>query len=429
MKEKVDFLILGAGLAGLSFAYHLRKNNNYIILEKEDEIGGLIRSKKLKGFVFDYSAHLLHTRTKSFAGWLKKNFGNRLNHHNRNAWIYSHGAYTKYPFQANFYGLPKNIVKECLEGLVFKKNNLHEEKNFKEWIEKTFGKGIARHFMVPYNRKFWTLEPKYLTLEWIDGFIPQPTLKDVLDGTFEYNPKEFGYNNKFWYPKEGGINILTEKISKDLKNIILSEGVKLINPREKRIETNNGNVFYYEKLILTIPLPELKILIPNSPIYLKEVIEQLRYTSIININFGIKRGNISNKDWIYFPEDNFIFYRVGFPMNFSQNSTPKGMSSIYVDISYSNWKPLDKKNIFNKVRQDLIKAGILEKEDEIVVKDSNDIKYGYIIYDKNWQKSRNIILDYLRENNIFTCGRFGSWHYASMEKTFLEAQKLAGYFS
>jgi len=52
-------LIIGAGLAGLSTAYHL-KDRDYHIYEREGEVGGLCRSFKQDGFTFDYTSQPIH---------------------------------------------------------------------------------------------------------------------------------------------------------------------------------------------------------------------------------------------------------------------------------------------------------------------------------------------------------------------------------
>ncbi|MGH7165590.1 MAG: NAD(P)-binding protein, partial [Nitrospiraceae bacterium] len=50
-------VIVGAGLAGLSAAFHL-KGVPYRLFEKEHEVGGLCRSYQLDGFTFDITGHL-----------------------------------------------------------------------------------------------------------------------------------------------------------------------------------------------------------------------------------------------------------------------------------------------------------------------------------------------------------------------------------
>ncbi len=433
MKNKIKNVIIGAGITGLSCAYHLKKknkkfseNNNCVVVESESNIGGLARSKKIDGFTFDYSAHLLHCNSKYFYDWIQKNLKDKVSLHKRNAWVYSHGVFTKYPFQANLYGLPKYVVKECLEGLLqVDAKSPCKQGSLDEWCLDKFGEGISKHFMIPYNEKFWTLSPKYITTEWVDNFIPQPRIKDVLNGTFEYCRKEFGYNSKFFYPSKSGIEIFVNKLGLGSENIILGENIIGINMKEKWIETKKGRRFYYKNLVSTIPLVQLKDIILGIDTRLKREFLKLKHISVLNINLGINREPLSLKDWIYFPENNFIFYRVGFPMNFAPRSTPKGHSSIYVDISYSDWRPINKEKAKEKVRDDLIKVGILDERDSAVVIDNNDIKYAYILYDKNYSSSRKKILAYLRKNSIHPAGRFGAWQYLSMEGCFLEGKQVA----
>ena len=59
------FLILGAGLAGLSTAYHLRRGGCRAVAlhEREERPGGLCRSEARDGFTFDHTGHFLHLRT------------------------------------------------------------------------------------------------------------------------------------------------------------------------------------------------------------------------------------------------------------------------------------------------------------------------------------------------------------------------------
>ena len=109
-------LIIGAGLAGLSAAYHLK--TSYALFEKDSEIGGMARSAQKDGYIFDYDGHLLHFRNEYAFNLVSELLNGNMAPHKRNSWIYSKGAFTRYPFQANFYGLPKSVVKDCLMGLI-----------------------------------------------------------------------------------------------------------------------------------------------------------------------------------------------------------------------------------------------------------------------------------------------------------------------
>ena len=66
---KIKNLIIGAGISGLSFAYFL-KNDDYLILEKDNTYGGYCRTIKKDGFTWDYAGHFYHFKTEE----LKKLF-------------------------------------------------------------------------------------------------------------------------------------------------------------------------------------------------------------------------------------------------------------------------------------------------------------------------------------------------------------------
>lgn len=424
-------VILGAGLAGLSAAWHLQKQGrDCLVFEREKEVGGLCSSKKIGDFTFDCDGHLLHFSRRYTFNLVKKLLKDNLAEHQRNAHIYFDGKFVRYPFQANFYGLAPSVIKECLMGAVQRLKDARAKKkrgqNFSEWINYTFGLGIAKHFMVPYNTKFWTVSLQELTCDWLSGFIPVPSLNEVIEGALDENKKEFGYNVHFWYPKIGGIRSLPLALSKSLKNVYTNCLVSEINIEKKEIKTASGEKEKYDYLISTIPLPEIPRLIAGGiPKKVFSSFERLRWNSIFNLNLGIERKNDSNKHWVYFPQSEICFFRTGFPHNFSSSLTPQGAGSLYIEVSYSKEKPIDKSDIISCIKKDLNKTGILSFGNRILAEDINDIKYGYPIYDKNYASSRKGIFKFLLKNNIIPCGRYGAWRYISMEDTLLDGKRVA----
>ena len=70
MKSATDIAILGAGLAGLSTAYHLKRD--YQIYERSENTGGLCGSKNIDGFTFDHGPHLYFSTNAYVVSLLKK---------------------------------------------------------------------------------------------------------------------------------------------------------------------------------------------------------------------------------------------------------------------------------------------------------------------------------------------------------------------
>src|SRR5690606_18554994 len=98
------------------------------------------------------------------------------------------GAFVDYPFQVNFGQLPdKETVAEILRSFIDarlgpggEERRNSEPVTFEDFILCHLGTGIARHFMVPYNTKLWTVHPRELAAGWTQRFVPQPTLEQVV---------------------------------------------------------------------------------------------------------------------------------------------------------------------------------------------------------------------------------------------------------
>ena len=69
---KVTNLIIGAGISGLTYANYAKED--YLIVEKESEVGGYCRTIKSKDYVWDYAGHFFHFKTDEF----KKKFLDKM---------------------------------------------------------------------------------------------------------------------------------------------------------------------------------------------------------------------------------------------------------------------------------------------------------------------------------------------------------------
>jgi UDP-galactopyranose mutase len=434
MSKNNGTIILGAGLSGLSAAYHLKYG--YDVYEKETEAGGLCRSRKIDGFTFDYDGHLLHFRDNYAKRLVKSLLGNDLVENKRRSFVCHKKATLPYPFQANISALPEKIKKECILGFIKAagKNGkkLHAQSSLQEWIYHRLGKGFARNFMLPYNEKFWTYHPGELSCQWAERFIPVPSFEQVLAGGFDNAHQELGYNARFWYPRQGGIYRLADAFEKKISRPInFSAFACRIDTRGKNVHFRNGKKKKYHKLVSSVPLPELLGMIDNLPQAVKKAKQRLCFSSIYVLNIGTRHRRSTSSSipqgahWIYFPQKNISFFRAGIWSNFCAALTPPGCKSVYAEVSYSKNKPIDRKKIDRRIIKGLIKAGILSSERDIRVKDSIDIKYGYPVYGQDRSRSLDTIFSYLKQKNIYPIGRYGRWEYMSMEDAILEGKRIA----
>ena len=112
--------------------------------------------------------------------------GDNIHWQNREAWIFSKGVYTRYPFQGSLYGLPSDVINDCLVGAFEAQadsaGRTSPPRNFEEFIFRVWGAGIARHFAIPYNRKLWAVDLKDLETSWLGGRVPMPNLDEMIEG-------------------------------------------------------------------------------------------------------------------------------------------------------------------------------------------------------------------------------------------------------
>lgn len=399
--------ILGAGITGLSIAYHLkRKKRDFIIIEREKKPGGLCRNVDVDGYIFNYTGHFLHCRT-SYVLDLAQKLIPDIKTIKRNAYIYLNERIIPYPIQSNTrYLPPAHRIKSSIGNLLRQKKTPF---NLEDWFIYNFGRGLYDIFFLPYNEKLWKYSLKEIVPDFLTRYVPKDSDKT--------SKEKIGYNAEFLYP-ERGIGDLVSAFSEDID--IFHGDVKKVD--ENCIYFDAGEI-KYDNLISTIPLPEFLRMFSVDGKDIKSKSAELVWNSVLCINIGIK-GGISFRDfhWIYFPETKYPFYRIGSLSNVSAHLTPMGHSSIWVEISYRENKPDD--SIIDKVIKDLIEIGLFGKEVVDHVSKLN-IPYAYPIYNKNREHVLEEIMHFLGDYDIILAGRFGKWEYSYMEESILEGRRIA----
>ncbi|NEP10122.1 MAG: NAD(P)-binding protein [Symploca sp. SIO2C1] len=418
--SKVDTVILGAGLTGLAAALSLE--SDYILLEKNSRPGGLTRTEKIDGYLFDHTGHWLHLRNERTQALVKTLLGDNLMEVSRNSKIYSHGNYIEYPFQSNLGGLPKDIAFECLWDAIeahLERNLRPEPKNFEEFSRTLFGNGITDHFLVSYNHKLWGCEPREITAEWCGRFFPKPNLEQITKGALGLT-KATGYNAKFVYPKQGGIEALPRSLASQIDSIQTDSAPDALHLGERWLEVK-GDRIHYRRLISSIPLPELLKIVLDLPEALREAASWLRCTKLRYVNYGVKGKVLNQIHWLYLPEPQLPFYRIGCSSNAIPTLAPPGCSSLYVEVS--NDHNLPDAEVLSAIRHFFQELGVISSEADIEVEAVRHIPYGYVIFDDHYDEAREHIFPYLENNGVMSRGRYGAWIYSSMEDALLDGLK------
>jgi protoporphyrinogen oxidase len=429
--EHTPTLILGAGLSGLSTAFHLQAP--YRLLEKSDSVGGLAQTRSRPGgFQCDGTGHWLHLRQDRVRKFVESVLGDNLRRHVRRARIYSHGRFTLYPFQANTYGLPIEVVSACMKGLIRARETVHEAPaaHFEEWILREFGEGICTHFMFPYNRKVYGVPLSSLAANFAETYIPRPNIETVIDGALGLSREALGYNATFLYPAKGGIGAMADAIHQALPQPAERHTEPVaINLDTRTIQSNRGQHIGFEKLVSTIPLPRLIECIRAGTRHVPDAVLEstglLKASSLIYFDIGVKGAPKEHQDyhWVYVPEPEFPFYRVGSYTAVEPSLAPPGHRSYYVECTTASEVDVDALRF--SVIEGLRTIGILDQESEILFMEPNFIQPAYVLYDAGYSKARATVLDWLETQNIIAIGRYGRWQYNAMEDALAEGMEAA----
>ncbi|SEQ17349.1 Protoporphyrinogen oxidase [Lachnospiraceae bacterium NE2001] len=422
--KKVNNLILGAGISGLAAAQCLyEKNQEFVIVEQNDYIGGLCASYNIDGFIFDYFVHFSFTANELVRGYFDVV---PYNSHVPNPYNYYHGLWIKHPAQNNLFPLDEREKAEILKGI--KNRNKYSDvwsDNYENWLRYQFGDYFAEHFSLAYTRKYWAEDAKNMETSWIGNRIYQPSLDEIRYGMENSDTPVTFYAKEMRYPISGGFNNFLKPIIHS-ESICLGEKVAKIDIINKIVYTNN-EVYEYNNLFSSIPLPELLNICDsvNSDESLRQAIMDLHWTGGYIVSLGFKGINPREDLWDYVYDDDIFVSRYYSPSSMSCQSVPDGCYSLQAEIyTKDGTDSYDEDDLLNSVINQLDRMGVVRKS-ELVVKDIRFVKYCNIVFDHKIYQNRNLIINYLSSNSVIPIGRFGEWEYYWSDQSFISGYLAA----
>ncbi|MEW7311175.1 NAD(P)-binding protein [Buttiauxella gaviniae] len=456
----VRCLILGAGPTGLSAAYHYGRDA--LLLERNASVGGWCRSVEDNGFTFDYAGHIMFSNDPYVLDLYKMLLGDNIHWQEREAWVYTDGVFTRYPFQGALYGLPTDIIKECILGAIDARygtpgetHNLRPDHivsdccadgavpaftsasgakqscrndSFEAFIYQTWGEGIAKHFAIPYNKKLWKVPLAEMETSWLGGRVPLPDLGQIIEGAIEPAGKPMGPNARFGYPLKGGFQALMSGFLPHIKATVETDAeMTQIFPHQHIAVLADGRQYRYEQMISTMPLPELIGLMGEDvPAEVRAAAKGLQHVSVRCVNLGIGRANLTDKHWIYFA-GNTIFHRIFVQGNASPDCSPAEGCGLTCEITYSASKPLplEGQALINRCVNECIAVGIFTAQDAVITANEIDIPYAYVIYDHQRKANVETVRSWLLKQDITLAGRYSEWEYYNSDHAFIAGKMAA----
>lgn len=436
MSRNLRVVVMGAGPAGLAAAWKLAEANCQVeVVEKEDVPGGLCRSLKRKGYIFDLGGHRFITKDEDINREVEDLMGDSLLLRPRQSVVRLYGKFYKYPLDAKDLAFNMNPLTSIrcflgyLRAAVKKRSQTGPDLSFEDWVVNRFGKPLYEIYFKPYSEKLWGIPPSQVSSDWAAQRISLVNLWDVflrLLGKKKDEPKT--YATSFYYPKEG-IGQISEEMARRIGEkggrIHFRHRVKAVRMREGKIKTvvcegeKGEREFAADVFVSTIPLPEFALsLTPPVGSEYREVAAKMRFRSLRFLHLFVDAEQVTPNTWIYIPEGKYPFFRVQEMRNWSPTTVPAGKTSLTLELACDEgdeiWQAKDEE-IYRLCMSGFRELGLVSEE-KVTGYFTSRASHAYPIYTLDYRgQVRKMYKLILGIENLVAIGRQGLYRYNNMD--------------
>jgi len=422
--------VLGTGMAGFG-AGHTLSNAGvpFICYDRPPYYGGHTQSFRYdNNFVFDEGGHISFTKHDRIRDLLASNIEGRHEEPQLKIDNYWHGHRIIHPVQCNLRGLPNELIVNVIKDFVAVHDGpLTAKPTYAQWLQHAYGRTFAETFPMVYGKKYHTIGMDQLTTDWIGPRMYRPSLDELVYGALAGQRASVHYVDTFRYPSFGGFMTYLEAFAKRFE-LRLSHQLSGLDPKARILRFTNGVSVSYDRVISSIPLPELIPLVDRVPRDVLEASQKLAFTTAVLINLGIDRADISKTHITYFYDEDILFSRVNLPHMFSPNNAPPGMGTIQAEVYFSDkYKPFHGRPeaLIEPVIADLRRCGFIRDTDSILLKDAAVNRYANVIYDHDRAPALELVHGFLQDVGVDYCGRYGNWDHAWTDEAFISGEETA----
>lgn len=418
---KCDVLVLGAGAAGLACRAGLRGRRSVVVLEREEEPGGLLRVFFQGDYVFDTTVHVMFFRNETLREQLFGRFTGGVHQFRKICAVWQKGAVIPYPYQHHIASMPTEIGRDCLNG--FLNNPWADTKgvSFRDWLLAQFGQGFYRHFFEPYNTKLYGVSPEHLVAEPMTWSIPADNWGAVLEGASQ-EPREPARATTCFYPLgKAGIQAVPQALEAlGDGSIHLGREVVSVDPYNRVATTHDGTRWSYRSLVHSLPLPAFVELLTEAPQEVQSAADSLGAAPVSVLRIGSRTsGEGLPFQWTYFPDPEIPFYRLVRLEAISPEFAPHGGCSLLLECPGTD--PPDWESIFSLLEE----LDVLRDKKDVEVYETHTVSYAYVLFTPGYEKARDCIQRHLAGFDIQSVGRYGEWVYGNIETTILSGLRAA----
>jgi len=430
METKKPIAILGAGIAGLTAANFLKKQNvPFVLFEAGNKIAGLASSFKDKeGFTYDFGAHFITNRLADAIGVSSE--CRVVKHYGETVWL--KGKSYSYPF--GLIRIPRMSVS-FLKTKIGSLSNGHPPGSAAEWFSRRYGISFAREVALPLIES-WSGVPSEQLSPATGESLPTSILK-----TFYLKAASFvthravacGYNREMpekpsvWhvYPNEG-VSTLCTKLAEGLEDSIkLQSPVEEILVEDEKVVAVrvNGNRYEVSGVISTAPVNILAKLVKGTNAL--QGVSQFRFRPMVFVNMRFKGRELLPDTVMWFPEKEFPFFRLTEVTRSMPWLAPDGKSIITVDIGCQKddefWTMDDEK--LSALCLEHIKSVIPDAKQRFLGSSVLRTPIAYPVFLNDYEKERQEFERTTHIDNLLSVGRNGEFAHRFMEDVYWRTRK------
>jgi protoporphyrinogen oxidase len=318
-----------------------------------------------------------------------------------------------FPFQKNIHQLPKDDFVECLYDLYFRQEPDGGVRTFKDMLYARFGRGIAERFLIPYNEKLYACDLGELDVEAMGRFFPHADIADIIRNMRQAD--NASYNATFTYPRGGAISYINALLRDlDDDDISYGEALESIDLSAKIAKTNQREL-RFDHLITSAPFDKLARMTQ-----VEHDDSVFTWNKVLCFNLGFDSKGADDVHWMYFPQRDLRFYRVGWYDNIMGDDR----MSLYVEIGADKDAVFDVDEERERVLADLKKAGVVSDQ-QLVSWHSVVLDPAYVHITQPSLAEHTRVSAILRAAGVYAVGRYGGWTYCAIEDNILETRALA----
>lgn len=403
----------------MAYAYPGRSR----ILEAQSEVGGLCRSIEFGGGVFDIGGHSFHTPHPQVRELVERLMAGRWVSQRRDARVYFGGQIIDYPFQEHFDQIADpRIVAECRDGLAAASLAAGAD-TFEDWIVGRFGAGVARHFMLPYNRKLWARDLRRMSCDWVGERVAGAPESAAPRSAPARRPLHA--QSEVGYPAHGGFAEIYKALAGRCGPIELCAPVCDIDPERRTALAADGRSWSWDRLVSTAPLPLLVRMVRGCPGEIIALADRLEYVSLKVLLILVARGFEAQPQRVYAADAAIPPHKTAFNHSSSPSLRRRPVQAVTCEISHSAEKPAPPEADLERATLDwLFDAGLVADRGDFAQTRWIDVRYAYPVYTDDRAAIVRQIRDHLAGLGVFSVGRFGAWQYVNSDACIDEGLRL-----